>query len=133
MKRAVCLLNINKNGILVVSRKEEISKFGMPGGKVEDNETILEAIIRETFEETGVILDSNNLIPIFEEYADKNKIYWTTVFLSFKENINPIQKEEGINPFFVDETTFLGENAFFKEFNNMTFEKLKKINFEEQY
>lgn len=122
MKKAVCLLNINKEGILVVSRKEDISKFGMPGGKVEENETELEAIIREVFEETNVSLNEKDLEICFQGYATPE--YWTTVFFSSKENLNTLQKEENIIPFFVNKEEFLGEKAYFKPFNNLLFETI---------
>jgi 8-oxo-dGTP pyrophosphatase MutT (NUDIX family) len=46
---------IIKNGlILAVSRRHDKSKFGLPGGKLEPNESHWSAAIRETKEETGI-------------------------------------------------------------------------------
>ena len=123
MKRAVCLLNINKEGILSVTRKEDQTKFCMPGGKVEDDETSLEAIIREIFEETGIILKEEELEIVFEGFDTPEKDFWTTVYQSKKENLKPIQKEKGVIPFFVNKKEFLGENACFLNFNKLLFEK----------
>lgn len=36
--------------------------FDIPGGHIEDNETIEEAVIRETFEETGVIVKIKSIV-----------------------------------------------------------------------
>lgn len=123
MKKAVCLLNINKEGILSVTRKEDQTKFCMPGGKVEDDETSLEAIIRETFEETGIILKEEELEIVFEGFDTPEKDFWTTVYQSRKENLKPLQKEKGVIPFFVDEKEFLGKKACFLNFNKLLFEK----------
>lgn len=55
MREAAVMLIINKEGlILAISRREDPEKFGLIGGKVEDNETAINAAIRETLEETGV-------------------------------------------------------------------------------
>lgn len=53
-----------KNFVLLkrASHKPQGGTWGAPGGKVEKNETPLEAIIRETYEETGLILNEQNTI-----------------------------------------------------------------------
>lgn len=63
---SVCVLIKNPEGkILSVSRKTNHNDFGLPGGKIEENETAEEAIIREVKEETGY--DLTDLI--FKETA----------------------------------------------------------------
>ena len=49
----VALFN-DKGEVLMVSRKDDLNSFGLPGGKLDDNETLEEGIIRETLEETGL-------------------------------------------------------------------------------
>lgn len=55
LKKAACILVFSEDGseILAVSRKDDLNAFGIPGGKVDPNETFLDAAIRETLEETG--------------------------------------------------------------------------------
>lgn len=54
--KAVCLLMQRSDGrILSVSRKYDQTKFGLPGGKIESNETEVEALTREIEEEVGII------------------------------------------------------------------------------
>ena len=56
MKEASVGVIFKGKKILMVSRKDNHSDFGLVGGKLEDNETPLQAFIRETKEETGVDL-----------------------------------------------------------------------------
>lgn len=53
MAVATALILCNGNCVLV-SRKENHSDFGLPGGKLEDGETFYDAFVREIFEETGL-------------------------------------------------------------------------------
>ena len=76
-KRAVTILLHNEEGdILAVSRKDNFNDFGLPGGRVDDGETDVEAIIRETKEETG--LDVYNVRPYFIREDDN---YICTTFI----------------------------------------------------
>ena len=69
MKSAVCVLIVNRNNeFLSVSLKEDHTDFNLPGGKVEENETNINACIREVKEETG--LDVNNIGELYEDYDE---------------------------------------------------------------
>jgi 8-oxo-dGTP diphosphatase len=66
------------NQILLLHRqnnKSQGNKWGIPGGKVEKNETPLQAVIRETKEETGFDISNQaieTLKTVYVEYNEKN-------------------------------------------------------------
>lgn len=51
---AICVLQNNNGEFLLVSRKNNLAHFGFPGGKVEPEEDLATAAVRELFEETGI-------------------------------------------------------------------------------
>ena len=67
-KYAVCALVLNSEGLILgVSRKDDHTAFGVPGGKVEDNETVVEALHREMLEETGYHIIIGNELPFISD------------------------------------------------------------------
>ncbi len=77
-KRAACCLILSGDGrVLAVSRKDDPTAFGMPGGKVDPGEEPIEAAARELQEETGLI--ATNLKQVFEHQEDDG--YTTTTFV----------------------------------------------------
>jgi 8-oxo-dGTP pyrophosphatase MutT (NUDIX family) len=69
IKEAVCIIVQNKEGLfLAVSRKDDPTAFGLPGGKIDGMELPLTAIIREVKEETGY--DVDKVYYIFQEICE---------------------------------------------------------------
>ncbi len=54
MRVAVDIIIRHKGGIVLIKRKHEPRGWALPGGMVEENETLEQAAVREAREETGL-------------------------------------------------------------------------------
>lgn len=79
LPHAACVFIQNAEGkVLAVSRKDDSTKFGLPGGKVDPGESDMQAASRELREETGVDISTLALRKVFEDTDDFE--YWTTCY-----------------------------------------------------
>lgn len=83
LPKAASAYIIHESGlILAVSRKHDENDLGLPGGKVDPGETFLEAVIRETKEETN--LDVIEAMPVFADACGTpgvHHVHWCITFL----------------------------------------------------
>ena len=80
---------------LTVSRRDRDDQWGLPGGKVDANETSVEAICREVDEEVGVMSSMMWWVPIA---VTADPPFWVTAYLWVEEPIrdDELVAEEGL-------------------------------------
>ena len=96
MRQAGVMLIIKDGLILSISRRNDKTKFGLPGGKLEPNELPVQAAIRETLEETGVTVKMCTEIFKREEITLDGEVFFTYCFYAFSWSGNPKDSEEGV-------------------------------------
>ena len=89
MKKVVLAVIINPVGeILCVSRKDDHTDFGLPGGKVEpDDASEEDALVREVKEETGLDIEKGDLSELLSRTRD-DKIITTYLALDYDGELN---------------------------------------------
>jgi 8-oxo-dGTP pyrophosphatase MutT (NUDIX family) len=67
--------------------RSDYRNWALPGGKVEDNETFMEAIVRECREEMGYFPENGKIIPI-QKFVN-NKFVYNTFFCAVDNEFIP--------------------------------------------
>ena len=93
--------DIDNGKFLMIKHQRGINKdcMNFPGGKKEENETIEECVIRETLEETGILI-KNPIEVGYIEFPTKN--FYVHVFKSTEFTGDVIQKEDEVCAFWTD-------------------------------
>lgn len=99
---ALAIILRNKQILLVKRRKQEIGKdgkklaWGLPGGKIEPGESVEEAAVRETYEETGYRVHSNKRLSerIHPDFPVKSYYCLCELLLETAEEVHDRATEE---------------------------------------
>jgi len=75
----------NEKVLMVKNRGENSSYYTLPGGAVEDGETLEEAAIREVKEETGVDVTLDGILTVSEAFFEKRGHH--TILFTFNGKI----------------------------------------------
>ena len=129
MKEVTVIIIRNQvtNKILSVSRKYDKTLFGLVGGKVDETDKdIYSAIIRECFEETGLIISKKNIKLVDSRMEGKNfcHCFYTNKYTGNILSQNDLDDvgETGVVKW-LDKANL--ENGFCGDYNKAIFEKLK--------
>ncbi|OEH91164.1 phosphohydrolase [Bacillus solimangrovi] len=88
------LFDEKTNKVLMVLNKN--NTWSLPGGAVEELETLKEAAIREVKEETGYDVTVSDIISVNEAFINENHVYFITFHGQIVESPEEIPKEENI-------------------------------------
>ena len=81
---------IEDNKILLVKSKGH-GKFALPGGAIEINETLLEGLSREVYEETGFRIDKDSTKQVYTGenlfYAEDSDVYFHALLTVYESDL----------------------------------------------
>lgn len=124
---AVTALVINEvDQILSVSRKDNHTDFGLPGGKIEPNELPEVALKRELCEETGLIVEEMHELFNAPTFSERDELYCTTFYVTKYSGVP--QSLEGAVVTWLDKNELVSEKSSFANYNKRLFEHIKMTN-----
>jgi ADP-ribose pyrophosphatase YjhB (NUDIX family) len=89
LRPSVAAIVTDGDGHVLLQRRSDNGRWGLPGGSVEIGESVTEAIVREVREETGLAVEVVRLIGVYSDpnlqvvrYADGNVVHYiSSLFL----------------------------------------------------
>lgn len=128
MRTAVVALIIKDGLILSISRRNNKTKFGLIGGKVDVGETLEQALVRETREEAGIELISYQEIYVREEApeVEGGEAFYTYCYYALAWSGDPQDSEEGVVKWMTAKE-LTSESGAFAEYNAKTLSFFKEM------
>lgn len=133
--QAVCVVVPREDGKILTATRRHTDTLSLPGGKVDGDETIYDAAVRECFEETGIRISQEFLVPLYSEIVvgEDGIDYYCTAFIYNMVGSHQIlgvgdkdwMLEEGIKVKFADVDELL--KGSFAEYNAKVFENILKL------
>lgn len=77
IRKAVRAVIFDKEGNILAEKTKKPYVFMLPGGKLEDDESVRDCVIRECAEECGLVVEPEEELFAIKEYY-KDKIFYTT-------------------------------------------------------
>jgi 8-oxo-dGTP diphosphatase len=129
MKQAAVMLVVRDGLILAVSRKDDKTKFGLPGGKTSEGELPQQTAIRETLEETGIEVHGGMFIFKREEPApiEGGEPFYAFAFYATNWLGEPKSVEGTEVKWLTVKELTSKETGAFPEYNAKTIEAFKKL------
>lgn len=90
---AVCVVILRDDCVLAVSRRNDHSKFGFPGGKLKEGESPEEGAVRELCEETGLQVEAHRLEHLYAGFVSGKLVH---TFLAPDPGQPVVQSPEGV-------------------------------------
>ena len=127
LKLACCVALVSSDDYIYAVNRRNQDIICFPGGKADEDESIIQCTLRELYEETGIgFIRANTLVPVysgfcFGEPGDVESAYWCTAFgvkldtnrFKFDRLYGPlVGYEEGITGRWVHVDDYLSQCAF---------------------
>ena len=133
MNKVAKLLIIDSEGKYLLMHRSDHPRFGkdpdLPGGTLEDNETLLETILREVKEEAGLYIDASNVREIYSgtDYSAHGTYYSLFVSrLSYRPRI--VMSWEHSSYEWLDKESFLEKSKDAKDtYMHMVHDTIKNV------
>ena len=136
-KFSACVVAFDQNGDVLTVTRRNTDLLCLPGGKVDPGEDYLQAVVRETTEETGYALDKSKFFPVYSEIimGKDGKHFHCLAYvytdIIVREAAMPKKWviEQGIEVKFASKEALL--NGAFNEFNKSVIKNIEKFSTQE--